>query len=523
MYQREKSMVIETVSNKDPNVFWDYIKRLGPRRKECIPMEMYNDDGTINCNKHEVMKYWKDSFDDLFNRGVGMKRDKDFDRHVSDYMVMMENNMVDPLYQTDVKLNKNITEDEVVKIIQKLKNKKAMGIDMVPNEIIKCKVIVPMLVTLFNLCFDTGIVPQQWYQSIVHPIHKSSETDPRIPTHYRGISLVSCVYKVFTAVLGHRVSYFYEDKDILVEEQGGFRKGRSCVDQAFILHGLAKNAISKNDDLYACFIDLRKAFDCVCRDMLMYKLLVTGINGKMYFILKSLYDGQKTQSSIRVNNQLTDWFLTGLGVKQEDSLSPVLFLMFVNDLAVELKNMNIGCKLGDKKLPILLYADDIVLLSNDTDELQLMLNHVYEWCNKWLMSVNLDKTNIMHFRKNEKARNMYEFKYGDQSIEYTDCYKYLGLYFDEHLNMDTNEDKLSAAGKKALGSIINKLRMNENMTYECFSKCVTSCVYPVVEYGSEITGIYKNVKLDRVIDSAARAYLGVHRFCPIVSMYKDLG
>ncbi len=56
------------------------------------------------------------------------------------------------------------------------------------------------------------------------------------------------------------------------------------------------------------------------------------------------------------------------------------------------------------------------------------------------------------------------------SIEYTDCYKYLMLYFDEHLNMDTHEDKLAAAGKQALGSIMNKLRMNKNMTDECFSK-----------------------------------------------------
>ncbi len=88
-----------------------------------------------------------------------MKRDKDFDKHVCEYMEMMENNMIDPLYQSDAYLNKNITEDEVVKIIQHLKNKKAVGQDMVLNEKTKCKVIVPMLVTLFNLCFDTGIVP----------------------------------------------------------------------------------------------------------------------------------------------------------------------------------------------------------------------------------------------------------------------------------------------------------------------------------------------------------------------------
>lgn len=285
----------------------------------------------------------------------------------------------------------------------------------------------------------------------------------------------------------------------------------------------AKNDIAKNNNLYACFIDLRKAFDFVCRDMLMYKLLLLGIDGKMFKILNSLYDNQKTQSCIRVNNHLSDWFRTELGVKQGDSLSPVLFLLFINDLAVELKDLGIGYKLGDRKIPILLYADDIVLLSQDPDELQKLINHVNSWCKKWLMAVNLDKTKIMHFRKKGNTRSSYEFKYDNESIKYADSYKYLGLHFDEHLSMEVDEEKLANAGKKALGSIINKLRQNDNMTYNSFTKCVNSCLYPVIEYGSEITGIYKNVKLNRVIDSAARSFIGVHRFCPIASMYKDLG
>ncbi len=113
-------------------------------------------------------------------------------------------------------------------------------------------------------------------------------------------------------------------KKLLEEEQGGFRNGRSCVDQAFILHGLVKNTISKGSEVLGCFIDLRKAFDGLDRSKLMYKLLKWGINGKMYKVIKSLYDPNKTQSCLRLNNTLTDWFKTGKGVKQGDSLSPVL-------------------------------------------------------------------------------------------------------------------------------------------------------------------------------------------------------
>ena len=101
-------------------------------------------------------------------------------------------------------------------------------------------------------------------------------------------------------------------------------------------------------------------------------------------------------------------------------------------------------------------------------------------------------------------------------------YKYLGIYFDEHLTFEEQESKIASAGSRALGAVINKLKSGDCMSYESYSKCVHSCVWPIIEYGSEITGIYKMNNLDKVIDKAARAFLGVHKFCPIVSMYKDL-
>ncbi len=139
------------------------------------------------------------------------------------------------------------------------------------------------------------------------------------------------------------------------------------------------------------------------------------------------------------------------------------------------------------------------------------------------MAVNLKKTKMVHFRKKSQPRSSHTFKYGDDIVHFTSEYKYLGIYFDEHLCFDFHEEQLAAAGSCALGSVINKLKKNDCMTYETYNKCIKCSVAPVIEYGSEITGIYKQDKLNRVIDSSARAFLGVHKFCPIASMYKDLG
>ena len=148
---------------------------------------------------------------------------------------MKEQSMLDPLFSGSHILNSNITEDEVTAIIKGLKIRQAMGEDEIPNEILKCDAVLPVLYQLFQFIFDTGLVPKEWYKSLVKPIPKSKDSDPRVPLNYRGISLVSCVSKIFTAILANRISNFSEINDLLEEEQGGFRSKRSCHDQSFIL------------------------------------------------------------------------------------------------------------------------------------------------------------------------------------------------------------------------------------------------------------------------------------------------
>lgn len=107
----------------------------------------------------------------------------------------------------------------------------------------------------------------------------------------------------------------------------------------------------------------------------------TGIHGKMHNAIKSLYD--RTSSCVKVNGSLTDWFKVKTGLRQCCGLSPVLFSFFINDLAVKLKNLGYGIDIGNvEKVCILLYAEDIVLLSENENDLQLMLNLLHEWSRK---------------------------------------------------------------------------------------------------------------------------------------------
>ena len=102
--------------------------------------------------------------------------------------------------------------------------------------------------------------------------------------NYRGISLLSCISKLYSSIMNKRITQYLEENDILAEEQNGFRSGRSCEDHVFTLSSVIRN----NASVFMAFIDLKKAFDFVDRNMLLYKLLQTNINGKMYDSIKNI-------------------------------------------------------------------------------------------------------------------------------------------------------------------------------------------------------------------------------------------
>ena len=110
-----------------------------------------------------------------------------------------------------------------------------------------------------------------------------------------------------------------------------------------------------------------------------------------------------TTSSLKLNNIFTKWFDTTTGVRQGDTLSPTLFNIFLNDLITDLKQFS-GMETDDFSLSALFYADDIVILCDSGEKLQSMLNHVVEWCSKWCLKVNTNKSKVMHVRPKRLVR-----------------------------------------------------------------------------------------------------------------------
>ena len=110
--------------------------------------------------------------------------------------------------------------------------------------------------------------------------------------------------KVYTKVLNKRIISYVGEGNILVEEQYGFRAHRSCLDNLFCLTSIIRNENLAGKHVYAAFLDMQKAFDWVDRDLLKYKLLSIGINGKIYNAIDQLY--RKTVSCVKLNQFKTN-------------------------------------------------------------------------------------------------------------------------------------------------------------------------------------------------------------------------
>ena len=133
-----------------------------------------------------------------------------------------------------------------------------------------------------------------------------------------------------------------------------------------------RNRKLSGQETFLCYIDYKKAFDSVERHLLLFKLSQVGITGNMYRAISSLYSNPR--SRVILNEHETRYFDCPVGVKQGDCLSPTLFAIFINDLASEIKNSNIGLILNETlTINILLYADDIVLLAKNEEDLQDLL------------------------------------------------------------------------------------------------------------------------------------------------------
>lgn len=182
--------------------------------------------------------------------------------------------------------------------------------------------------------------------------------------------------------------------------------------------------------MYTCFVDLEKAFDSIDRDMLWEKLNRMGLPKNNVEILKSLYENYKV--CIKMDkNMVTECISTSRGLRQGCQLSDILFALYINDFPKKMKKIESHAPmLSGKEIEVLLYADDMVLLSQTGIGLQRALQQLQEYCVQNKLKVNEAKPKILVFRKGVKLGRDEIWRYGNTVIQNVNKFNYLGITFN---------------------------------------------------------------------------------------------
>ena len=281
----------------------------------------------------------------------------------------------------------------VVKQLKNINPAKASGPDELPPKLLKLVAheIAPALSFIFQQSYNCGVVPTQWRQALVAPIHKSGlKSDP---SNYRPISLTCICCKVMEHIVLSDLSKHLAANNILTEDQHGFRQRLSTTTQlTSVVHDWS-SILQKCSQVDIVFLDFQKAFDRVPHQRLRSKLENYGVIRDSQAWIMSLLCNRK--QAVVVDGSRSSWSDVTSGVPQGSSIGPTLFLLYINDIQDNIQS------------PMKLFADDCAIYreickEDDHQALQRDLQCLSTWSSDWLMNFNIKK--VCDFVNHKKAQ-----------------------------------------------------------------------------------------------------------------------
>ena len=313
-----------------------------------------------------------------------------------------------------------IMRREVEEAIKTLQDGKSPGVDNIPAEMLKYggEDLVTVLTAICQKILDEKKWPQEWTQSLVIPLPKKGNL--KLCQNYRTISLISHPSKIMLRILLNRLKA--KSEEILAEEQAGFRKGRSTVEQIFNCRLLIEKYIQHQQSLFHNFIDFKKAFDRVWHEGLWHVLRSFNIEEGIVGTIEALYNS--SSSAVLLNNQLGEFFRTTVGVRQGCILSPALFNLFLENIMQEtLMDHVTTVSIGGRPLCNLRFADDIDLMGGSNAELQDLTDKLVNRAGAYGMEVSSEKSKVM---VNSPTREIGDIRMNGSQLEEVETFKYLG-------------------------------------------------------------------------------------------------
>ena len=280
-----------------------------------------------------------------------------------------------------------------------------------------------------NACVVEEKVPNDWMRAIIVSIY-NSKGDRSKYKNYRGISHFSIPGKMYGIILIEKVHSLTEG--LIGEEQCGFRSGKGCVDQVFVMKKMSEKFVNKNKCLHVAYMDLEKGYDRVDRDAMWSVLGMYGIRGQLLKVVQSLYE--KSEAYVRVCREGGEWFGIGVALRPGCVMSLWLLNLFMDAAMKEVRESagDVGVTLQDErgniewKVDWLMFAEDTVLWGDSEVKLERLVQESGRVYQRRKLPVNETKINIMKIGKNGEENGV-NISLNDRRMEEFETYRYLGV------------------------------------------------------------------------------------------------
>ncbi|CAH2011323.1 unnamed protein product [Acanthoscelides obtectus] len=345
---------------------------------------------------------------------------------------------------------------------------------------------------LFNKSLALGVFPKKWKTSYIIPIFKNCGNRENVE-NYRPITLISLIPKVFESFVADFLKEKF--KNVIIAQQHGFCEGKSITSNLLVYHSHIVEALENGQSVDSIYTDFGKAFDKLNIDILIEKLSCYGLHGSLLNWLRS-YLSEREQF-VKIKNCLSNPIAVLSGVPQGAHLAPILFIIFVNDIAQCFKFCS-----------FLIYADDVKIYlplsdNNSTLKIQSDLDQFVKWSEENRMILNTDKCKYIQFSKsNNNIVSSYHIN--NTQLQNVNVVKDLGVIFDSKVTFYQNIEVIRNKALKMLGFI--KRNTSEFTNIGAIVTLYTSLVRSHLENCSSVWSPYY-VTYQDMLDGVQRKFL----------------
>jgi len=511
--------VTNQLDPRDGKKYWAEIKRLTTSQvaKKTSPTLLCSD-GVLSSNPEKVANTFAQTLGNAHKVHTGSNFDSDFQKSTDEW-VQNNHNYFKPNFSAqnhsergdDSCMLIRPTKEELNEKLLAAKSKTSPGEDKVTYNIISesSDSFKEFLGELYGTCITVGYFPKPWKEALGIMIPKKDK-EPWNPKNYRPISLLSCIGKILERILSDRLTKFLQRESIINDWQRAYLQKKEGSEHIYKISAQLKKAQSKKMASALLLLDVEKAFDSVWQNGLRRKLHDLGLPTKMMRVLSSFMSDRTIK--VRVGNIVSEAISLFAGTPQGSVLSPLLFLIYVNDLPV-LPTSNLSQ-----------FADDMGFYVHDKNQnrvqirIQKQIDALEKWCNKWHIKLNATKTQLLAFKNSQKPMQV---KIYDCIINSCQHATLLGTTFDSRLNVREHIRRVHDRANARL----NMLRVLKGWkaSREVLRHTYLTFIRPVMENGYHYSllaspNIFKPLQI--IQNKALRIILGAEMRTPIRCLHE---